>query len=158
VVVSALVAFALTEDTKAPDTTPIAMVWMLFWFVLAYAFYAVLYATAGSLVSRQEETQSISLPVTGIVFVAYLLAFAAVESPDSTAALLGSLFPPTAPMVMMARTAHGDVPPWQIVLSVAFMFASIYGLIRLAGRIYTGGVLRFGGRMRLREAWRTAEV
>jgi ABC-2 type transport system permease protein len=108
------------------------------------------------LVSRQEETQSLSLPIAGLMFVAYILAFAAAESPDSLAAFLGSLFPPTAPMVMIVRLAQGSVPWWQIVLSVAVMVVTIYGMVRLAGRIYAGAVLRIGRRLRLREAWEGA--
>ena len=49
---------------------------------------------AGSLVSRQEETQSLQLPMTGVLFVAYILAFVATESPDGAAALLGSFIHP----------------------------------------------------------------
>jgi ABC-2 type transport system permease protein len=109
-------------------------------------------------VSRQEETQSLQLPMTGLLFVAYILAFVATESPDGAAALIGSLFPATAPMVMIVRIAHGAVPWWQIVLSVVLTVAAVYGLVQAAGRIYAGGVLRFGGRVRLREAWRGAEA
>ena len=107
VVVSALVALSVADNTLAPDTTPSTLGWIVFWFVLGYAFYAVLYAAAGSLVSRQEETQSLQLPMTGVLFVAYILAFVATESPDGVAALLGSFIPPTAPMVMIVRIAHG---------------------------------------------------
>jgi ABC-2 type transport system permease protein len=153
---AALVALAVVHDTAAPQTTPGTMLWIVFWFVLAYAFYSVLFATAGSLVSRQEETQSISLPLTGVLFVAYILAFAAVESPDGVAALVGSLFPPTAPMVMIVRIAHGAVPWWQMGLSVALMAAAIYGLILVAGRVYIGAVMRIGPRLRLKEAWRAS--
>jgi ABC-2 type transport system permease protein len=60
--------------------------------------------------------------------------------------------------VMIARIAHGAVPWWQIALSVALTLAAIYGLVQAAGRIYAGGVLRFGGRVRLREAWRGAKA
>ncbi len=153
-----LVALSVADNTLAPQTTPSTLGWIVFWFVLGYAFYSVLYATAGSLVSRQEETQSLQLPMTGLLFVAYILAFVASESPDGAAALIGSLFPPTAPMVMIVRIAHGAVPWWQIVLSVALTLAAVYGLVQAAGRIYAGGVLRFGGRVRLREAWRGAEA
>jgi ABC-2 type transport system permease protein len=153
---SALAALALSHDTVAPMTTPGTIGWTVFWFVLGYGFYAVLYATAGSLVSRQEDTQSIQLPVTGMLLVAYFLAFAATESPDSAAAVVGSLFPPTAPMVMIVRIAHGGVPWWQIVLSVGLMVITIYGMVLLAGRIYAGAVLRIGPRLRLREAWQGA--
>jgi ABC-2 type transport system permease protein len=155
---SALVALELSGNTLAPETTPSTIGWVLFWFVLGYAFYSVLYATAGSLVSRQEEAQSIQFPITGVLLVGYILAFAAAESPDSLAALVGSLFPPTAPMVMTVRIAQGGVPWWQIVLSVALMVVTIYGMLQLAGRIYAGAVLRFGGRVRLKEAWRGGEV
>jgi ABC-2 type transport system permease protein len=157
VAASGIVAFSLSDNTVAPRTTPATIGWMVFWFVLGYAFYAVLYATAGSLVSRQEETQSISLPMTGVLFVAYFLAFVAAESPNGAVAVVGSLFPPTAPMVMIVRIARGSVPVWQIVLSVALMVVTIYGLVLLAGRIYAGAVLRIGRRLRWREAWQGAE-
>ena len=61
---SAVVALRLSDNTVAPQTTPSTMGWIVFWFVLGYAFYSVLYAAAGSLVSRQEEAQSIQIPVT----------------------------------------------------------------------------------------------
>jgi hypothetical protein len=38
------------------------------------------------------------------------------------------------------------------------MVATIYGIVQAAGRIYAGGVLRFGGRIRFKEAWRGAEA
>ena len=155
---SALVALELSGHTLAPETTPSTIVWVVFWFVLGYAFYSVLYATAGSLVSRQEEAQSIQFPITGILLVGYFFAFTAAESPDSLAAVVGSLFPPTAPMVMTVRIANGGVPWWQIVLSVALMVVSVYGLLQLAGRIYAGAVLRIGRRVRLKEAWRGGEA
>ncbi len=154
---SALVALALSGNTLAPETTPSTIGWVLFWFVLGYGFYSVLYATAGSLVSRQEEAQSIQFPITGVLLVGYFFAFAAAESPDGVAALVGSLLPPTAPMVMTVRIAQGGVPWWQIVLSVALMVVTIYGLVQLAGRIYAGAVLRLGRRVRLKEAWRGGE-
>ena len=105
----------------APETTSGTLGWLVFWFVLGYAFYSVLYATAGSLVSRQEEAQSIRFPITGVLLIAYFFALTTVESPDSAVALVGSLLPPTAPMVMTVRIANGGVPWWQIVLSVGLM-------------------------------------
>jgi ABC-2 type transport system permease protein len=158
VMAAGLVALRFADNTLAPRTTPSTLGWIVFWFILGYAFYSVLYATAGSLVSRQEETQSLQLPMTGLLFVAYILAFVATESPDGAAALIGSLFPATAPMVMIVRIAHGGVPWWQVVLSMALTAAAVYGLVQAAGRIYAGGVLRFGARVRLREAWRGGEA
>ncbi|HEX9122650.1 MAG TPA: ABC transporter permease [Actinomycetota bacterium] len=158
VAASALVALALSGNTLAPTTTPGTIGWILFWFVLGYGFYSVLYAAAGSLVSRQEEAQSMTFPITAVLLVGYFFSFGAVQSPDSLGALIGSLVPPTAPMVMTVRIANGAVPWWQIVLSVALMLATIYAMVQLAGRIYAGAVLRIGRRVRLKEAWRGGEV
>jgi ABC-2 type transport system permease protein len=158
VVAAGLVALSVSDTTVIPETASGTLGWIVFWFVLGYGFYSVLYAAAGSLVSRQEETQSLVLPMTAIQLVAYFLAFMATESPDSGAAIVGSLFPPTAPMVMIVRIAHGGVPLWQTVLAAGLMAATISAMVGLAARVYAGGVLRFGGRVPLREAWRGAET
>jgi ABC-2 type transport system permease protein len=158
VAASALGALVLSGSTLAPTTTPSTIGWVLFWFVLGYGFYSVLYATAGSLVSRQEDAQSIQFPITGVLLVGYVFALATAESPESLAAFVGSLLPPTAPMVMTVRMAQGGVPWWQIVLSVALMVVTVYAMVQLAGRIYTGAVLRIGRRVRLKEAWHGGEA
>ncbi len=155
---AALVALALSDNTQIPKTAPSTIAWVVFWFVLGFGFYSVLYATAGSLVSRQEDAQSIQLPITAVLLVGYFWALGTAQSPDSVAAVLGSFFPPTAPMLMTVRIASGTVPWWQIVLSVALMVGAIYGMVQLAGRIYAGAVLRIGQRVRLREAWRGGEA
>jgi ABC-2 type transport system permease protein len=61
-------------------------------------------------------------------------------------------------MVMTVRIASGGVPWWEIALSVALMLAAIYGMVRLAGRIYAGAVLRIGRRVKLKEAWRSGDL
>jgi ABC-2 type transport system permease protein len=158
VAVAGFVALALSNGSEVPQTTRGTIGWIVFWFVLGYAFYAVLYATAGSLVSRQEEAQSMTFPIAGIMLVGYFFAFGSAQSPDSLGALIGSFIPPTAPMVMTVRIASGGVPWWEIALSVALMLAAIYGMVRLAARIYAGAVLRIGRRVNLREAWRGGEL
>jgi ABC-2 type transport system permease protein len=61
-VVVGLIALSVSHNDVLPDTTGGTLASIVIWFVLGYAFYSVLYATAGSLVSRQEETKTISLP------------------------------------------------------------------------------------------------
>ena len=158
VAAAALIALAFSDNAQLPTTTRGTIGWVVFWFILGYAFYAVLYGAAGSLVSRQEEAQSMTFPITAVLIVAYLFALEAVQSPDSVATLIGSFLPPTAPLVMIVRIANGSVPWWQIGLSVLLMLVTIYGMLRLAGRIYAGAVLRTGGRVKLKEAWRGAEA
>jgi ABC-2 type transport system permease protein len=151
---AALMALASMGNSLAPGTSPGTIAWAVIWFILGYSFYSVLYATVGSTVSRQEDTQAVQVPVTVVLVVGYIFSLQTAASPDTTLAVFASLFPPTAPMVMTVRMANGGVPWWQVALAIALLVASVYGLVRLAARIYTGAALRIGPRVRLRDAWR----
>jgi ABC-2 type transport system permease protein len=158
VVGAAVLAALLTVGTAdLPKTTPGMIGWVLFWFVLGYAFYSVVYATTGAMASRQEDAQAVSLPLTMLLIAAYLVSFVAVEDPEGLVARICSFLPPTAPLVMTVREAHGNVALWEVLVSAAIMVVSIYGLLRLGGRLYAGAILRVGPRVRFRDAWRSAE-
>jgi len=47
------------------------------------------------------------------------------------------------------------VPGWQLLTSAALMVLVMWGLIRLAGRVYSGALLRFGSRIPLRDLVRS---
>jgi ABC-2 type transport system permease protein len=55
-------------------------------------------------------------------------------------------------MVMPIRWAAGDAPLWEVGLAILVMLAAVVVLIRLAGRIYAGAVLRSGPRVKLSDA------
>jgi len=55
---------------------------------------------------------------------------------------------------MPVRMLLGHPQPWELPASAAVMLAATYGLVRLAGRAYSGNILRFGGRVTLRDAVR----
>jgi ABC-2 type transport system permease protein len=59
-------------------------------------------------------------------------------------------------MVVPLRAALGAIEPWEIILSIGLMVASIWLLFVIGARVYSGAVLSTGGRVRLRDAWRTS--
>jgi ABC-2 type transport system permease protein len=127
------------------------------WYVLGYAFYAVLYAAAGSLVSRQEDVQGVGwIPMIGLV-PAYLLAVLAPQNPDLAIYKVASMLPALAPLVMPARYAAGDAALWEVGVAILVTVASTYLVILFAARVYRGGILR-AGRAKLRDAYRGATV
>jgi len=152
--VGAAITFGLLELPRTAVTTA---VWALVWFLLGYAFYAVLYAAAGALVSRQDDAQAASMPI-GLGMVAFYLAtfMAVLPSPASPAARVLSFLPPAAPMVVPVRVAMGAIAPWEIALALVVMLASIYAAIHVAARIYAGALLSSGPRLRWQQAWRSA--
>jgi ABC-2 type transport system permease protein len=125
------------------------------WFALGFALYAVAYAAAGALASRQQDANSAGIAVTYTLVGAYFLGYVALSSDmNGLLANLLTIFPPTAPLVLPARSALVGVPLWEHALAVVLVLATIYALVRLAGRIYAQGLLRSGPRLGLRAAWR----
>jgi ABC-2 type transport system permease protein len=122
------------------------------WFLLGFAFYACLYAALAALVSRQEEVQNVTAPLTVLLIGSFFLALTATNSPDSALVRVTSFLPPFSTMVMPIRWASGEVPLWQVGLSMLLMVVAVVALIRLAGRVYAAAVLRSGPRVGLREA------
>ena len=126
------------------------------WFVLGYAFYAGLFACAGAIVPRQEELQSSMTPLTIVILFSFFLAFAVLDDPDGTLAHVTSFLPMCAPMTMPPRIALGEASPLEIVGAFVITAASAAALIPLAGRIYSGAILRTGSSVKLRDAWRAS--
>ena len=129
---------------------------VFFWFVLGYTFYAFLYAAVGSTVSRQEDLQgAMMLPII-LILPGYFIALIAAESPDAVLPTFASMFPPWAPFVMPVRIAAGVAQPWEIAIAVVGTALAAAALIWIGSRVYAGAVLRTGGRVKFREAWRSA--
>ena len=125
------------------------------WFALGFALYAVAYAAAGALASREQDASSAGTAVTYTLIGAYFLGYVAVSSDmNGLLANLLTVFPPTAPLVLPARSALVGVPLWEHALAALLVLAAIDGLIRFAGRVYAHGLLRGGPRLDLRTAWR----
>jgi ABC-2 type transport system permease protein len=150
-----LVAVMKTQVISVPAVGVTAVLGGLLWFVLGFVFFALIYAAAGSMVSRQEEAAPVVAPI-GILIIGSYLAFFWVEAnPTNPIGVVLSLLPPFAPVLMSARMATGEAQAWQVVLAIVLMLAGIAGMNALAARIYSNSVLRIGTRVRLADAWRS---
>jgi ABC-2 type transport system permease protein len=138
----------LPGDVIGPVVTVIA------WFVLGYAFYASVFAAAASLVSRQEDLGSVITPASMLLVVGFVIAFQAAQSPGGTLARVTSLIPGVSPMVMPVRQAAGEAAWWEVGVAIALMLLAIAVVIRIGGRVYSGALLRTGGKVSYREALR----
>jgi ABC-2 type transport system permease protein len=152
--VFAIVAGLAVDAIDVPaDALGVAGI-VLGWFVLGYAFFACAFAAAGALVPRQEELQNATTPLSLVLIATFLLSFTALNDPDAGIARVASLVPPFSAMMMPPRLAGGDVPWWELLLSIVLMLAAIALMIPLAARIYEGGILHLGQRVRVLDAWR----
>ena len=131
-----------------------AVVAFLGFFVLGFLLYAGLYASAGSLVSRQEEVQQIAAPMQVAMIGSFFAALFTLGKPDAPLARVLSFVPFTSPLVMLTRVLVGSPAPWEVALSVIILIVSIVLSILLAARIYRVGVLLYGARPTLRSVWK----
>lgn len=130
---------------------------LVLWFLIGFAIYAALYAAAGSLTSRTEDAQSAALPMTMLAVVGFFVSFSVLDDPASLVARITTFIPFTAAFVVPIRNSLGAISWAEHALAVVVAVGAIVLLVLLAARIYAGGLLRFGGRVRIKEAWRTGD-
>ncbi len=154
---AALVAFNIidVEGISLGSIGAEIVAWVFFWFLLGYTLYAFMYATLGATVSRQEDLQGVLVLPAIFILPAFFIAQLAVAEPDLPIVRFGSFFPPWTPMIMPIRSALGSAQPWEVALSTALVVAGIVLLVWVGSRVYTGALLRTGGTVKLRDAWRS---
>lgn len=139
----------------APASLGASLALVIPWFVLGFALYAVGYAAAGALASRQQNAETAGQPVTYTILAAYFAGYIAVSADmNGLAANILTVFPLTAPLVLPARSALVGVPLWEHALAVLLVLATIWAIVRFAGRVYGQGLLHSGARLDPRVAWR----
>jgi ABC-2 type transport system permease protein len=151
-IVLAVATGALDLPSHALGTAALA----IGWFVLGFAFYASLFAVAGSLVSRMEELQNAIVPLNLVILASFFISIGSVQDPNSTLSIIASLVPFSSALAMPVRISLGAATVPQIVASLVILIGSTALLVPLAGRVYAGAVLRTGARVKLRDAWRAA--
>ena len=156
-ITAALVAALATDRLVLPTTTPGAVVLLAVWFVLGYLLYSTALGFLGALASRQEEASNASTPVTMVAMLSYFVAiFAVIDDPDGTRRERS----PRSSRRRRRSSSRCGPPstpsrPWQIGVSAILTLIGIYVLFTIGARVYAGAVLQFGGRIKLRDAWRS---
>ena len=137
-----------TSAAELPQglSVPLLVVFGLM-FVLGFALYAVLYARAASLVSRQEDVNQIVAPLTIISVGGYLVASYAgtgLIPIDSPLVVVMSFIPFFSPYLMLTRMGLGVVSPLEVTAAIVLLVAFIPVALWFAARLYRSGVLLYG--------------
>jgi ABC-2 type transport system permease protein len=137
-----------------PGVTPFVLIWWGVFFVTGFIQYTILYAAAGSMVSRQEDVQQMAGPLTFLGLGGYLLSFLAINTIDAGWVRILSFVPFVSPFFFPARIVLSDPAPWEYALSLGLTLVGILGGLWVAARIYAAGVLLYGQRPTIRAMWR----
>ncbi len=116
----------------------------LFYFLGGYFLYSSIFAALGSAIGDDvAEGQSLTIPITLLIALAFFFMFASIRNPNSSLAFWSALFPFFSPIVMPAQLAFNP-PWWEILLSMVILVATAIFFVWLSGRIYRVGILMYG--------------
>jgi ABC-2 type transport system permease protein len=125
--------------------------YLVLFFLLAFFIYCSVYAGLGAASEDEQHLSQLAWPV--IIFLMIPVVFIApiIMNPRSTVAVVLSIFPLTAPIVMFMRVVASSVPPLQIAISIALQLLTIAGITALSGKIFRVGLLMTGKRFKIGE-------
>ncbi len=139
-------------------TFPVIVAFGIF-FVLGFLLYAVLYAAAGSLVSRMEDVNSVVGPMTMIGMVGYLVAVYSASGLiplDAPWVVAFSFVPFVSPYLMLSRVIAGQAGALDVTIATVLLVLTILGALWVAARVYAAGVLTYGQKPGPRALFRAA--
>ncbi len=142
----------ITEIWNLPIAT--ILICFVIYFIGGYFLYSSFYASIGAAVDSETDSQQFLLPIImPLVLGVYIGFFTVVNDPQGTVATVFSMVPLTSPIVMLMRIPFG-VPLWQVVLSIALLFATFFLVVWFASKIYRVGILMYGKKPTWKELYR----
>jgi ABC-2 type transport system permease protein len=121
------------------------------YFVLGYLLNASLFSGLAATCETEQELQMYTPLAALPVWLSFGLIVVVVNDPNSMLSIAASLFPATAPIIMMLRMGSQIPPPWQFAASIAIMLLSIWAVLWFSSRLYRVGILMYGKRATLPE-------
>jgi ABC-2 type transport system permease protein len=150
---TALYAALMSGDVKIQFSWMEAVFFPLY-FVLGFFLYSSFFSGLASTCETAQDLQMyISLAILP-TWTAFFIMPLLLSNPNSPWVIAASIFPPTAPLVMLPRLGLIAVPIWQVGLSLVLLVLTIWAVLWFASRLYRIGILMYGKRATLPELLR----
>jgi len=118
----------------------------LIFFVLGYFFYASMYAAVGAMVSSEQDTQQVQMPVTVLLIIGIASVTAVSGDPRGVTATVMTMLPLWSALLMPMRYLLGGASLAEVAVSLVILAASTVAIALAAAKIYRVGVLMYGKR------------
>ncbi|MFT4259878.1 ABC transporter permease [Microbacterium sp.] len=148
----ATVGLIVTGQNEVLSTLGAPIIWFAVFFLFGFVLLAALFAAAASMVSRQEDIGSTTMPITMLVMAPYFLVIVFNDNP--LVLTIMSYVPFSAPVGMPMRLFVGEAQWWEPLISLAILLAASVAAIAVGAKIYENSLLRMGGKVKLAEALR----
>lgn len=133
------------------DTSNLALI--IATFLPAFVMVAATIGAVGATASEAREAQQITGWFTIPILIPLWFSNTIMMNPNGPISVAMSLIPITAPIALPMRAVFTTIPVWQIVLAISLLYIFAIFALWLSGRIFRLGMLRYGKRVRFREAF-----
>ncbi len=124
---------------------------VLIYFILGYFFYSAMYAAVGAMVSSEQDTQQVQMPVTMLLVIGVMCLQVISNDPRGSTSAAMTMIPLWSPMLMPMRYVLGGATLGEVAISLGILLVSTVLVVRAAAKIYRIGVLMYGKRPSVRE-------
>lgn len=146
-------AFGDMLEIPAGIADPLMIVGLLFLGLGGYLLWNTFFAGLAATINDPNTSAKGSLMLLPIVVTIGAAVFA-IKDPDSTASVVLSWFPATAPAAMAGRMVTSDVATWEVLASLILLAVAIWLLRTAAGKVFRLGILMYGKEPSMKEIWR----
>jgi ABC-2 type transport system permease protein len=150
------VSQAAMANLALPKVGGILLVMAGLYFLVGYVLYSSMFAAVGSACNTESEAQQAQQPVMMVLILSLMLLFPVLNDPGGRLAVVASMIPVSAPIIMPIRVAASDVPTSEIVMSLLIGVLACAAVVWVAARIYRIGILMYGKRPSIKELLRWA--
>ncbi|MED1864451.1 ABC transporter permease [Fictibacillus nanhaiensis] len=123
--------------------------------IAGYLMFAAIFVGIGATVEDMTATSNFQgivmmLPFLPLIFIGPILA-----NPSGIIAQVATYFPLTSPSILILRLSLLDEWPWvEIIIALVILLASIWLLMKLAGKVFKTGILLYGKNATPSEIWK----
>lgn len=120
-------------------------------FILGYLLFTVIAAGVGAVSSTTQEAQQLS-GMYSIFAIIPIWCIAPISMfPGNPVWAILTIFPFTAPVMVMVRLGLSNISTWEIVVSIVVLVLSIIGGLLFAAKVFRDYLLSYGKRSKLKE-------
>ncbi len=132
--------------------TPSLIFWFFVFLTMALLIFGSVFIAVGAAAQDVKDTQALLTPVMFFLVMPMFAIGPILLDPHGKLAVICSLFPTSAPIILVARqSVPPGVPIGQLLAGIAIVLATTVGCIWAAGRIFRVGFLMQGKSAKLKD-------
>ncbi|MBQ1256331.1 MAG: ABC transporter permease, partial [Clostridia bacterium] len=143
----------LGMELSFAGVTALNLIFLILYFLLGYALYAMMYAVCGATVSRIEDVSPALMPVSMITMIGFYVGYftSIMGSGGGWIEFAARYVPFCAPFGMPFRLLNGSATPKEAVISLLVMLGAIFLISAFCVRMYKASVMHYGKRLKLKD-------